>query len=192
MGVATSRSICGGTKDFVNRLHELGEGDAMKNSHAAFALAAALALSASVIAAAQNAAPPAPGGPTTLDFKPAMDDLMTMLVQPRHIKLYYAGQAKNWTLAGFELNELRGALARIGRTIPTYRKISVDDTVAAIIADKIKTVDAAIKAKDSAQFTAAYGDLTQACNACHAGMEHSFLKITVPNAANYADQDFGP
>ena len=170
----------------------------MKSSHAAFALAAALALSASAIALAQNAAPPpggaapAPGGLTTLDFKPAMDDLMTMLVQPRHIKLYYAGQAKNWTLAGFELNELRGALARIGRTIPTYRKLSVDETVAAIIADKIKTVDAAIKAKDSEQFTAAYGDLTQACNACHAGMEHAFLKITVPNAANYPDQDFGP
>ena len=168
----------------------------MKCSHAAFALAAALALSASVMSAsvvalAQNAAPP-PGGPTTLDFKPAMDDLMTMLVQPRHIKLYYSGQAKNWTLAGFELNELRGALARIGRTIPTYRKLSVDETVAAIIADKIKTVDAAIKAKDSEQFTAAYGDLTQACNACHAGMEHAFLKITVPNAANYPDQDFGP
>jgi hypothetical protein len=170
--------------------------DTMKNSYAARALAAALALSASAIAVAQNAAPaPAdaaappqaarPGGLTVLDFKPAMDDLMTMLVQPRHIKLYYAGQAKNWTLAGFELNELRGALARIGRTIPTYRKISVDETVAAIIADKIKTLDAAIKAKDTEQFTTAYADLTQACNACHAGMEHAFLKITVPNAANF-------
>ncbi len=44
-----------------------------------------------------------------LDFKPAMDDLMTMLVQPRHLKLYYAGLEKNWTLAGFQLNELRAA-----------------------------------------------------------------------------------
>jgi hypothetical protein len=67
-------------------------------------LAGALALAASIIAAAQNAAPgeaaaPAPaarpgGGLVILDFKPAMDDLMTMLVQPRHIKLYYAGAAE--------------------------------------------------------------------------------------------------
>jgi hypothetical protein len=59
---------------------------------------------------------PAPARPglVILDFKPAMDDLMTMLVQPRHMKLYYAGQAKNWTLAGFQVNELRGALARSG------------------------------------------------------------------------------
>jgi hypothetical protein len=62
-------------------------------------VAAMLAAAASVIAATQNAAPseiplaaaPAPrpgGGLVILDFKPAMDDLMTMLVQPRHIKLY--------------------------------------------------------------------------------------------------------
>jgi hypothetical protein len=175
----------------------------MKNRRfAAVALAGALALSASMIAAAQNA--PAPGTPagaaparpggglTILEFKPAMDDLMTMLVQPRHIKLYFAGQAKNWTLAAFESNELRAALARIGRTIPTYRTIGVDTAVASIFADKLKAVDTAIKTADVAQFNAAYGELTGACNACHAGMEHPFLVIKVPEAANYPDQEFRP
>jgi len=104
----------------------------------AISLAGVLALSASMMAVAQNAAPeaapPAPARPglVILDFKPAMDDLMTMLVQPRHIRLYYAGEAKNWRLAGFEVNELRGALARIGRTIPNYRNINVDSAVGAI------------------------------------------------------------
>jgi hypothetical protein len=125
-------------------------------------------------------------------FKPAMDDLMTMLVQPRHIKLYSAGQAKNWRLAGFELNELRGALARIGRTIPTYRNIGVDTAVASIFADTIKSVDAAIKAGDPAQFATAYGEMTAACNSCHVGIEHPFLVIKVPDAANYPDQEFRP
>jgi hypothetical protein len=180
----------------------------MKKRHvAATMLAGALAFSASVLAVAQNAAPaaggaaptaaPAPaarpgGGLVILDFKPAMDDLMTMLVQPRHIKLYFAGQAKNWTLAAFQLNELRGALARIGRTIPTYRNIGVDTAVASIFADKMKAVDAAIKASDLTQFTAAYGEMTGACNACHAGMEHPFLVMKVPDALNYPDQEFRP
>jgi hypothetical protein len=167
----------------------------MKNRHvAAIVLAGALALSVSIIAAAQNAAPTAPpgGGLVILDFKPAMDDLMTMLVQPRHIKLYYAGQAKNWKLAAFQLNELRQALARIGRTIPTYRKIGVDTAVASIFTDQAKAVDAAIKAADPAQFAAAYGEMTAACNACHVGMEHPFLVIKVPDAMNYPDQDFRP
>jgi hypothetical protein len=170
-----------------------------KRHFAAAVLTGVLVAGASIIAAAQNTAPgdaaPAArpgGGLVILDFKPAMDDLMTMLVQPRHIKLYYAGQAKNWTLAAFQLNELRAALARIGRTIPTYRKIEVDTAVASIFADHIKAVDAAIKAKDPAQFTAAYTDMTAACNTCHVGMEHPFLVIKVPDAPNYPDQEFRP
>jgi hypothetical protein len=164
----------------------------------AILFAGALALSATLLATAQNAPPegaaPAPVRPglVILDFKPAMDDLMTMLVQPRHIKLYYAGQAQNWRLAGFQVNELRGALARIGRTIPNYRNINVDTAVTAIFADKLKAVDAAVKAADPAQFAAAYGEMTTACNDCHKGMEHPFLVIKVPESNNYPDQEFRP
>lgn len=173
----------------------------MKRNHvAAISLAGVLALSASILAMAQNAAPapqgagaaPARPGLVILDFKPAMDDLMTMLVQPRHIRLYYAGQAKNWQLAAFQVNELRGALARIGRTIPNYRNINVDTAVASIFADKLKAVDAAVKAADQAQFTAAYREMTTACNDCHKGLEHPFLVIKVPEAGYFPDQEFGP
>jgi hypothetical protein len=163
---------------------------------AALSLACVLALSADVIAEAQNASPgpqtPARPGLVILDFKPAMDDLMTMLVQPRHIRLYYAGQAKNWQLAAFQVNELRGALARIGRTIPNYRNINVDTAVAAIFADKLAAVSAAIKDGDEAQFTAAYGEMTAACNDCHKGMEHPFLVIKVPDGGYFPDQEFRP
>jgi hypothetical protein len=175
----------------------------MKKRHVAgMLLAGTLVFSASMFAMAQNTAPGAGGtappaarpggGLVILDFKPAMDDLMTMLVQPRHIKLYFAGQAKNWTLAAFQLNELRASLARIGRTIPTYRNIGVDTAVASIFADKLKSVDAAIKASDLPQFNAAYADMTAACNACHAGMEHPFLVMKVPDGPNYPDQEFRP
>jgi hypothetical protein len=164
-------------------------------------LGGVFALAASLIAAAQSPAPPAPGaapaapaagGLVILDFKPAMDDLMTMLVQPRHLKLYYAGQAKNWELATFQLRELRGALARIGRTIPTYRKNDVNAAVASIFTERAVAVEAAIKSGDSAKFTAAYAEMTTACNACHAGMDHAFLVIKVPDAMVYPDQEFHP
>jgi hypothetical protein len=121
-----------------------------------------------------------------------MDDLMTMLVQPRHMKLYDAGQAWKWQLAAFQINELCGALARIGRTIPNHRNINVDTAVASIFADKLKAVDAAVKAADLAQFNAAYGEMTAACNDCHKGMEHAFLVIKVPESGNYPDQEFRP
>lgn len=156
-------------------------------------IAGALALSASAIGVAQSA--PAGGGLNVLDFKPGFDDLMTMMVQPRHIKLYAAGQAKNWELAGFELNELRASFRRIGQTLPMYRTYNLDNSVASIIAPSILKVDAAIKAADPAQFTSAYGELTAACNTCHVAMEHAFLVIKAPDAAAlspYIDQDFRP
>jgi hypothetical protein len=173
----------------------------IKRQVIAISLAGALACSALNVTVAQEAAPGAAntpsaapvrpgGGLVILDFKPAMDDLMTMLVQPRHLKLFYAGHAKNWTLAAFQLNELRAALARIGRTIPTYRNIGVDTAVASIFADKIGAVDAAIKAANPEKFTVAYGEMTGACNACHAAMEHPFLVMRVPDTMNYPDQDF--
>jgi hypothetical protein len=172
----------------------------MKKRHVAAAMLGGLfALGASLIAVAQTPSPsqdqaarPAGGGLVILEFKPAMDDLMTMLIQPRHVKLYYAGEAKNWKLADFQLRELRQALARIGRTIPTYRKIGVDDAVASIFTEKAVAVEAAIKAADPAKFKAAYTEMTNACNACHAGMEHEFLVIKVPDSNVYPNQEFRP
>jgi hypothetical protein len=146
-------------------------------------------------AGAPAAAAPAGGGLQILDFKPAFDDLMTMLVQPRHTKLWFAGQAQNWQLAGFELNEMGSALRRVGQTIPKYRNISVDATVGSIFAPKIQAVAGAITAKNVAQFNTAYAQLTDACNLCHEALEHPFLVVKVPDAsaANaFPDQDFRP
>lgn len=169
----------------------------MKNRHS-FALLfagsltlAGFAIGYPALGAAPTAAP-AGGGLTILDFKPAMDDLMTMLIQPRHMKLYYAGQQQNWTLAAFELNELGGALRRIGQTIPKYRNFSVDATVASIFGPKIMAMNAAINSHNLGQFNSAYADLTVGCNTCHEGMEHPFLVMKVPDAQNFPDQDFRP
>src|SRR5215471_2137428 len=170
----------------------------MKSFRRALVVVAALGVSA--IAFEMGKAAPAPaapqgGGLTILEFKPAFDDIMTMLVQPRHIKLYAAGQAKNWGLAAFQLNELQGALRRIGQTIPKYRTYDVNNSVASIFTPAMQKMDAAIKTANPAQFATAYGELTQACNTCHQAMEHPFLKIKVPDASAmqpYINQDFLP
>jgi len=175
----------------------------MKNRHViAGLLAGSFALAASAIAIATAAPPPAApapaapaGGLQILDFKPAFDDLMTMLVQPRHTKLWLAAQQQNWQLAGFQLNEMGSALRRVGQTIPKYRNISVDATVGSIFAPKIQAVAGAIGAKNIGQFNIAYAELTNACNLCHEALEHPFLVIKVPDAsaaAAFPDQDFRP
>jgi hypothetical protein len=82
------------------------------------------------------------------------------------------GQSVGHTIHGIRLllrsawatsERLCGALAWIGRTIPNYRSINVDTAVGAIFADKLKAVDAGVKASDVAQFNTAYGEMTAAC-----------------------------
>jgi hypothetical protein len=155
----------------------------------AFASSLGLAVGAGI---AQGAQAPG-GGLQVLEFKPGLDDLMTMMVQPRHIKLLAAAQQKNWELAAFQLNELKASFRRIGQYIPTYRTLPMDSSVASIIAPKMDAVDAAIKAANPAQFATAYGELTAACNTCHQATEHAFLVMKVPSTAAitaFIDQEF--
>jgi hypothetical protein len=128
-------------------------------------------------------------------FLPGFDDLMTMLVQPRHTKLYYAGIAKNWELAAAESRDLRSSFDRITQAIPNYEGNDVDKAVVSFIKPKIDAIDVAIAAADSKRFANSYKDLTAGCNACHTYMEHPFLVIKAPNPANgstYMDQEFKP
>ena len=146
------------------------------------------------------AAKPAAATPTAAyqdqAFAPGLDDLMTMLVQPRHIKLYYAGSAKNWELAAAESRDLRASFGRIAQTIPKYEGDDVSLSMGKLMVPKLDALDAAIAVADSEQFAAAYKGVTQACNECHTYMEHPFLVIQNPDAAAvdraHSDQDFNP
>ncbi|HYS48851.1 MAG TPA: hypothetical protein VEM36_08765 [Xanthobacteraceae bacterium] len=62
-------------------------------------LAAVLAVAVLPVPAA--AQPQAPAG-----YAPGLGEIMT-LTQMRHLKLWFAGDAKNWELADYELDELK-------------------------------------------------------------------------------------
>jgi hypothetical protein len=47
-------------------------------------------------------------------YEPGLGDLMNSL-QLRHAKLWFAGQADNWPLAAFELEEIHESLGRVSR-----------------------------------------------------------------------------
>jgi len=52
--------------------------------------------------------------------------------------------------------------------------------------------DQAIKAKNAARFTAAYHQLTEACDTCHQAADRAFIVIKVPDGDMFPDQDFTP
>jgi len=158
-----------------------------------FIVATASMAASSAVRSAEDA-PPA-NDLVILDFKPGFDDMMTMLIQPRHIKLYLAGQEENWVLARFQLNELRAAFARIGDTIPDFGFFPVDDAVEATMDEPFNAALAAINAGDRDAFDAAYTGITEACNACHQAMHFPFLVIQNPETDSespFINQDFSP
>jgi hypothetical protein len=124
------------------------------------------------------------------EYHPSLGDLMTMAVQPRHLKLGIAGKQKNWAYAKYELSELRNAFGRVARTIPVYRNADLTALMNALTTDPLRDVEQAIAASDAAKFKAAYARLTSTCNACHLSQDHAMVVIRVPDAAGFPDQDF--
>jgi hypothetical protein len=137
------------------------------------------------LSAAAQSAPPAPE-----PFRPGLGDLMTMTVQPRHIKLLLAGHEQNWPYAKYELKELQEAFERIARAVPRYRGLPMGGMIDAIAKGPIDELAKAIDAKDEVAFDASYEKLTQGCNACHQAANVGMVVIKVPNGSSFPDQDF--
>jgi hypothetical protein len=164
-----------------------------------FMLAALSVTCAAQCGAADNgdaaAAVASPAAIVSPGFSPGLDDLMTLLVAPRHVKLHYAGTRRNWELAAFEMQELRASFRRIVASLPMYLDHDVRETIDALMEAKMQATELAIAAGDAPRFGKAFAELTDACNACHAYLEHPFLVIKVPDASAtsaYPAQEFRP
>jgi hypothetical protein len=144
-------------------------------------------LLASMAASGQNPAAPQPQA-----YRPGVGDLMTMTVQPRHIRLLLAGHEQNWVYAAYELHELQEAFDRVVRVWPRYKGLPLGGMVDAIAQGPMTELTKAIEAKDEVAFDAAYEKLTEGCNACHQAANVGHVVIKVPNGSTFPDQDFRP
>jgi hypothetical protein len=132
------------------------------------------------------AAGPQAGSPAYL---PSISDLMISTIQPRHERLWQAGQDQNWELAGYELGNLRGAFNRIGLAHPTVHDILLPEMIASVTKPPLDELNSAIQSKDSTAFAKAYADLTSACNSCHQALNHGAVEIRVPSRTSASDLD---
>lgn len=104
--------------------------------------------------------------------------------------MWFAGQAQNWEFAGFEVyrvgEEVKGILVtRPGRAAALNEWANPN----------LKALEAAVKAKDKAAFTAAYDNAIAGCNACHAksqggGFEIKAIKVVRPTAPLFPNLDY--
>src|SRR5258708_23764883 len=106
----------------------------------------ALVLAFPAAAAAQTPAP----------YQPGLGDLMTMTVQPRHLKLGLAGQAKNWPYAAYEGHELEEAFERVAKQVPKWREVDIAPLIPAALKQPPHDLQAAAQASDGPRLHAAY------------------------------------
>ncbi|WNB76201.1 hypothetical protein [Methylomonas koyamae] len=127
----------------------------------------------------------------TAGFVPGLGEIMAQTAT-RHAKLWFAGQAQNWALAAYEVDELHEGIEDAGKYHPTHKDIRqpIPDLLAQYLDQPLAALDQAVKAKNQQAFIANYDKLTAACNACHQATEFGFNVVARPSFNPFANQAF--
>ncbi len=147
------------------------------------ALIAGLVLAADW-ACAQPAGTQGEDGAGEAEALPHLSDIMAQQ-QMRHIKLWFAGDAGNWALADYELEQLKDAFDDVA-------KLLGGDLAQQHVGGALSLLEKSIDTKDRAAFVSAYDRLSAGCNACHRTLDHAFIVVQRPALSPYSDQRFSP
>ncbi|PYR44475.1 MAG: hypothetical protein DMF93_00185 [Acidobacteria bacterium] len=130
-------------------------------------------------------------GPAADAFVPGLGELMS-LQQMRHVKLWFAGQAANWELADYEVDELGEGFDDIVKFHPTHKDspVAPRDAIPRMVTQPLADVRAAVGRKDAEAFVRAYDALTAACNSCHQATNFAFNRVQRPESNPYPSQAF--
>ncbi len=123
---------------------------------------------------------------TNEQYLPRLGDIMNN-IQLRHIKLSFAGTARNWELAAYELRQLRSGLEQAA---VLYDGIPVTNVVT--MTAPIEAIGDAIAAKDGKRFAKLFGELTVGCNGCHQSMDRGYIRMRAPTEQPFSNQVFSP
>ena len=116
----------------------------------------------------------------------ALSDMMISILH-RHAILWMAGVSENWPLADYEARQLK---TRFVEAAQAYRNIPVETVSTATKA--LDDLSAAISARNKAQFTPRFLELSRTCNACHVSAGVGFVVIETPRTSPFTNQAFAP
>lgn len=144
-----------------------------------------------VLAAVLGAGAASADTPAPEAYAPGMGEIMGA-TQMRHAKLWFAGRAKNWELARYDLDEIKEGLDDAVTYHPVFKGAPVSAMLDKFTAAPLADLARAIGDKDSAAFARAFDRLTAACNGCHRAAEHGYVVIKRPGAGPFGNQEFAP
>ena len=124
-------------------------------------------------------------------YLPGLGEFMGR-IQTDHAKLWLAGEARNWELAGYQLSELKEVFSDVQDLVPRYQNVPVGDMIDALMTGTIADMEGAIATHDFSKFSVAFDKLTAACNSCHQAANRPYIAIQRPMQSNFSNQDFSP
>jgi hypothetical protein len=104
-------------------------------------------------------------------------------IQIRHARLWFAGEAQNWNLAAFELQELREAFDAVVEQNPehaTFQPQRLADILPAMTKGPITALRDSIDHSSKPEFEKAFDALSAGCTGCHHIAGNDFLVIQRP------------
>jgi len=142
-------------------------------------------------AAAPDKAKDAPKSDTPKVYIPGLEQFMNVILI-EHNKLWFAGTARNWKLAEYELGEIKEIMSDVQDIVPVFKNLPLAQMLDTVITTEVVALEKAIEAKDFRKFSVGYDKLTAACNACHQGTENGFIVIKRPTTPAFTNQDYRP
>ena len=168
----------------------------MRRSFAAVGMASVVAAVAALAATAEKSATPADASAEIAALKKEIAELKKSAYHPelgeqmlgiqiRHARLWFAGEAQNWTLAAFELQEIKEAFDAVVEQNPDhaiFQPQRLADILPAMTKAPVLALRDAIDHGNKTEFEKAFDGLSAACTGCHKAAGNDFLVIERPKA----------
>lgn len=122
-------------------------------------------------------------------YTPGLGEIMGG-IQLRHAKLWFAGEARNWELASYELGEIREAFEDAAKYQPAFKGRPIAQMIDPVINPPSAALEHAIKDRNPAQFSRAFDQLSSACVSCHRAAGYGFIVIRRPSSPPFTNQQF--
>jgi hypothetical protein len=120
---------------------------------------------------------------------PGLGDDMTT-IQLHVSKLWFAGQAANWKLVKFELDELGEAFEAAEALHARKNDVDVSLVLMSTRTALFPLIEKSVEKKSPREFGEAYRQLLVACNGCHKPAGYEFIHIITPTREPVTNQDW--
>jgi hypothetical protein len=121
---------------------------------------------------------------------PGLGEYMTT-IQLHMAKLWFAGQASNWKLAKYELDELAETMDAAESLHARRNDVDVSYVLRSTRLTTLSLIERAIVRKSPRAFGEAYNQTLVACNGCHRPAGYEFIHIVPPTREPVSNQQWG-